>query len=123
MRVLRVVCVLFLGGSAFTQSAFAQSKTFTCLVSSAIGPKGSNVTVVTKPETILGKPHQVGTSEVGRWGGSTFWISWDATEPSVTVGRKDTDGFEMSASSDGGMVILIGKRPNEPEIRVMCGAK
>ena len=119
MRVMGVVClVLFLGGTPF-----AQSKTFTCLVSSADGPRGSNIAIVTKPAIILGKPHQVGTSEIGRWGGSTFSITWDATEPSVSVRRKDTDGFEMSASSDGGMVILTSKRPNEPEMSVMCGAK
>jgi hypothetical protein len=118
MRVLRIVCLLFLGSSAF-----AQSRQFMCLVASADGPKGNNVTVVTKPETILGKTHQVGTSEIGRWDGSTFWISWDATEPSVSVGRDDADGFKMSASSDGGMVIMIAKRPKEDEMRVMCGAK
>jgi hypothetical protein len=118
MKIARIACLLFLGASAF-----AQSKQFMCLVVSADGPKGNNVTVVTKSATILGKTHQIGTSEIGRWGGSKFWISWDATEPSVSVGRDDTDGFKMSASSDGGMVILIAQRPHEPEMRVMCGAK
>lgn len=119
MRILRVLCLLLAGGSAF-----AQSKQFMCLVASTDGPKGNNVTVVTKPETILGQPHQVGTSEIGRWGGSTYWVSWDATASTVSIGRKDTDGFEMSASSDGGtVVVLIAKRPNEPETRLFCGAK
>lgn len=119
MKAVKIVFLLFLG-----VSAFAQSKQFMCLVASADGPKGNNVTVVTKPATIMGQPHQVGTAEVGRWGGSIYWISWDATTPSVSIGRKDTDGFEMSASSDTGtMVILISKRPNEPETRLMCGAK
>ena len=119
MRTLKIVCLLLLGGSAF-----AESRQFMCLAATADGPRGNNVTVVTKTADILGTPHQVGTAEIGRWGGSAFWISWDATASTVSIGRKDTDGFEMSASADGGTVIvLIAKRPNEPEIRLFCGAK
>ena len=115
MRALKIVCLLFLGGSAF-----AESKRFSCLVTGGV-TGGDTVTVVTQPATVLGKPHQVGTSQIGRWGGSIFSITWDATQPSVSINRMDTDGFEMwvvSSASDGGVILMAAKRPNEPEIRV-----
>ncbi len=116
MRALRIVCLLFLGGGAF-----AESKRFSCLVTGGV-TGGDTVTVVTQPATVSGEPHQVGTSLIGRWGGSIFSIIWDATKPSITIGRTDTDGFEMWASfnSDAGVILMSAKRPNEPVIRVAC---
>jgi len=86
---------------------------------SALGMK--KVSVSTQEREILGKPHQIGTVQIGRVGHMIFSITWDATESSISVNRTDLDGFVAGASASGAeLVMLRSQRPNEEEAQMGC---
>jgi|SRR5271166_410752 len=112
------VCILALCAG----SVLAQSKQFICASPAGATSIGKvTVTVPTKVEDIQGETHHIGTVTIGRAGHMMFWVSWDATAPSISVGRTDDDGFEAAAISSGGEItILRSKRPNEVEVQMGC---
>jgi len=105
--------------------ALAQSRRFVCAGMGSASSLGKvAVTVVTKAEQVQGQVHSVGTVTIGRVGKMLFWVSWDATGPSIAVGRSDGDGFEAAASASGGdLVLLRSKRPNEEEAQIACSPR
>lgn len=79
------------------------------------------VTVSTQEAQILGKPHQIGTAQIGRVGDMVFSITWDDTDSSISVNRLDMDGYLAGASASGAeLVVLRAKRPNEEEVQMGC---
>jgi hypothetical protein len=98
------------------------TKEFICTGGHAAGALGmKKVTVTTQEAQVLGKPHQIGTAQIGRVGHMIFSVTWDDTDSSISVNRVDLDGFVAGASASGAeLVVLRSQRPNEEEAQMGC---
>jgi hypothetical protein len=120
---IQLIAVLSLG--LWAGNTLAQSKQFVCAGLGGASSLGKvTVTVPTKVEVIQGAFHHIGTVTIGTVNRMSFWVSWDATGSSMSVGRSDGDGFEASAIADGGdLVILRSKKPGEVEVQIACSPR